>query len=172
MGRSGVIHATYPEPEALARAMDALAAEGFDPEELEVRSSTPVHEHRALPGVKVRSRVVPAAVLGGLLGGLMAFLTASLTALDYPLPTGGMPIVALPPVGIITYEGTALGAILLTVGTVLAEARLGRPGGRGPSPLDGRVAAGELLLLVDAGEPTRRHQARQVLTGASRIEET
>jgi len=64
-----------------------------------------------------------------------------------------MSIVAGPPVGVVTYEGTALGLILMTVLRVLWEGGLlpGRAirGGRGrPSELDHHVADGRLLLRI------------------------
>ena len=42
-------------------------------------------------------------------------LLTSMTQMAYPLVTGGKPILSLPPMAIVTYEGTMLGAILFTV---------------------------------------------------------
>jgi hypothetical protein len=60
-----------------------------------------------------------------------------------------MPIVALPPIGVITFEGTAIGAILCTVITVLVEC--GLPSlRRGAGPLDAYIAAGHVLVAARA----------------------
>ena len=73
------------------------------------------------------------------------------TSEAYPLPTGGMPIVPLPTSGIITFEGMAIGAILMTVGTVLFEC--GLPGLRSVAgPLDHHLADDHVLITVQCGE--------------------
>lgn len=171
MGRRGVIHAVYDTAREAVRALDRLHQAGFGESQVEVRSSVPIHEHHPLPGVKVHSRVPLAAIAGGLVGGLGAFLVASLSAQAYPLATGGMAIVALPPVSIITYEGTALGAILATVAAVLLEARLLRRSRRGASPWDGQVAEGRVLILVDVEGVERRHAAQGALAEALLLRE-
>ena len=52
-------------------------------------------------------------------------------------------------IGVIVFEGTAIGAILCTVLTVLVEC--GLPGfRRGPGPLDAYVAAGHVLVTASA----------------------
>ena len=121
--------------------------------QIELRSSWPlphdlVHE-------KVGSGppwVLLAAFFGALVGGLTAYAVGAGTASVYPLPTGGMPIVAGPPLGIITYEGTALGLILATVMAVVWRGRLYRHSKS--SPFDRHLADGAILLtVIDADEP-------------------
>ena len=82
-----------------------------------------------------------------------------------------MSIVAGPPVGVVTYEGTALGLIIMTVLRVLWEGGL-LPGrairsGRGrASELDHHVAEGRLLLRIhglsenEAGQLRELHRPR------------
>ena len=78
-----------------------------------------------------------------------------------------MSIVAGPPVGVVTYEGTALGLILMTVLRVLWEGGL-LPGrairsGRGrPSELDRHVAEGRLLLRVHGLSEEQTAQLREL----------
>ena len=113
---------------SVVRAMESDGADDI----VEVRSSAPsplVHARRVgLP-------VVVWSLLGALLGGLVAFSLARWTALDYPLPTGGMHIVSGPPLGIVTYEGAALGLILATCWTVaLRVRRWGGAVGQNASP--------------------------------------
>ncbi|MEE2776318.1 MAG: quinol:electron acceptor oxidoreductase subunit ActD [Acidobacteriota bacterium] len=113
----------------------------------DVRSSSPLAPSLA-ERVPTRIPRVPIfAILGGGLGGLAADLIASLTAQADPMITGHMPIVAAPPVGIITYEGIALGAVLATTLGVLIECRL--PSSRRNSEVASRVARGELVVTLD-----------------------
>ena len=105
----------------LRSAYAAAIEEGLDANELEVLSNVPIE---GFDGPK--SRVLVYALGGALLGGLTVFLLATESAKAYPLVTGGMPIVAGPAVGLVTYEGTALGAILATVLGVLWEGRIFR----------------------------------------------
>ena len=85
-----------------------------------------------------------------------------------------MSIVAGPPVGVVTYEGTALGLILMTVLRVLWEGGL-LPGrairsGRGrPSELDHHVADGRLLLRVHGLNDEQAGRLRE-LYGSSAVE--
>ena len=59
----------------------------------------------------------------GFTGGLI--ITAG-TQMAYPLITGGKPILSIPPMAIIMYEGTMLGAIIFTIIGILFESRLPR----------------------------------------------
>ena len=53
--------------------------------------------------------------IGGLLGFVGGIMVTSMTQMAYPLITGGKPILSLPPMAVVMYEGTMLGAILFTV---------------------------------------------------------
>jgi hypothetical protein len=90
------------------------------------------------------------AVTGGLLGGTALFLLVKLTSEAYPLPTGGMPVVPLPPAGVITFEGVAIGALLCTVATVLYEC--GLPSLKRRGPLDHYLAVDGVLVTVRCAE--------------------
>jgi hypothetical protein len=141
------LHAAFDSPADAQSALEQLAEDGVAANDIEVRTSIPLVHEVCPVGLEVRSRVPLMAVAGGLLGGTAAFLLVSLTSLAYPLPTGGMPIVPLPTVGVITFEGLALGAILCTVATVFYECRLPRLGGRA-GPLDHHLAAGSIIVAA------------------------
>ncbi len=149
------LHAAFDSPSDAKHALEQLAEAGVPAGDIEVRSSIPLpHDVRPV-GLEVRSRVPLMAVLGGMLGGSAAFLLTSFTSRDYPLPTGGMPIVPLPTAGVITFEGLALGAILCAVGTVFFECRLPRLGGMlggHPGPLDQLLAAGSIIVAAKSDE--------------------
>ncbi len=158
------LHAAFDSTSDVQDALEQLAEAGVTASEIEVRSSIPLPHDVCPVGLEVRSRVPLMAVLGGMLGGSAAFLLTSFTSHDYPLPTGGMPIVPLPTAGVITFEGLALGAILCTVATVFYECRLprldgmlgggglgGRLGGQ-PGPLDQHLAAGSIIVTAMSRE--------------------
>ena len=91
------------------------------------------------------------SLAGAVLGGVAFFMMVKLTSEAYPLPTGGQPIVALPPAGVITFEGVAIGAVLTTVATVLLEC--GLPAfRRKPGPLDHHIALDHVLVSVKQDE--------------------
>ena len=98
----------------------AATNDGSAEDLLEVRSSAPSPRLHAR---RTRLPVVVWSLVGALVGGLAAFSLARWTALDYPLPTGGMNVVSGPPLGIVTYEGAALGLILATCWTVARRVR-------------------------------------------------
>jgi len=147
-----LVEAAYERVEDVRAVVEAALESGVAASQVEVRSPAPLEEDE-LPLPKLKSRVLLFALSGAVLGGLTAFGLAAGTALAYPLPTGGMSIVAGPPIGVVTYEGTALGLIIMTVLRVLWEGGL-LPGrairsGRGrASDLDHHVANGRLLLRV------------------------
>jgi hypothetical protein len=79
-----------------------------------------------------KSRIPWFALAGGLLGGVVGLSLAALTSLALRLPTGGMPIIAWPTVGIVTFELTALGAIMATLSRFLWEGSLPAMGQKKP----------------------------------------
>lgn len=160
------VEAAFEQVADLRAVVEAALDLGVAASQIEVRSPTPL-EAGELPLPKPKSRVLLFALGGAVLGGLAAFALAAGTALAYPLPTGGMSIVAGPPVGVVTYEGTALGLILMTVLRVLWEGGL-LPGrairsGRGrPSELDGHVARGRQLLRIHALNEEQADRLREL----------
>ncbi len=168
-----LVEAAFERVVDLRAAVDEALESGVGASQIEVRSPSPLQEGE-LPLPKPKSRVLLFALAGAVLGGLAAFGLAAGTALAYPLPTGGMSIVAGPPVGVVTYEGTALGLILMTVLRVLWEGGL-LPGrairsGRGrPSDLDRHVAEGRVLLRVHGLSEGDAGRLRE-LYGSSAVE--
>ena len=69
------------------------------------------------------SRLLLWIQLGGFIFGLL--LTVG-TQIAYPVVTGGKPILSIPPMAIVMYEGTMLGAIIMTVFGIVFESRLPR----------------------------------------------
>ena len=115
----------YTEEDSAADALDTLRDAGFEEGEYELLTGTPYPEGtfgEAEPEHHLfRWPLIGAAC--GFTGGLI--ITAG-TQMAYPLITGGKPILSIPPMAIIMYEGTMLGAIIFTIIGILFESRLPR----------------------------------------------
>src|SRR5580765_48584 len=88
-------------------AIRRLIQAGVDPESMEVMTSQPIHGAPFLPERK-RTKLRTWALSGAAIGMIGGFSLATISALNYPIPKGGMPIVAPWPVGLVTYETTML----------------------------------------------------------------
>lgn len=163
------IYALYPDPDSAQRAVSALRGAGVEERALVVVSSEPFAEYDF--GRHDDRTLMPwLAALGGLIGGVSGFFLASLTQKLYPLPTGGMPIVALWTNGIITYELTMLGAILATLLTLLTATPL--PDWRAQL-YDPEISDGKILIgVVNPPESSRVElESRLREAGASHVKE-
>ncbi|MDX1675851.1 MAG: quinol:electron acceptor oxidoreductase subunit ActD, partial [Longimicrobiales bacterium] len=91
-------------------------------------------------------------------GAAAGFALAIWTSLDWPLITGGKPIVSLPAFVVIAFEMTILFGALSTVLGLFINARLGPPGK--DLAYDPSFSAGSFGVLVDApsgqGDEARR----------------
>lgn len=149
---SGRVHAAFASPYDVRDALRQLSKDGVARKDIEIRSSAPL-DHDVFPdGAGVRSRMPWTALLGAVTGGTAFFMMVKLTSEAYPLPTGGMPIVALPAAGVITFEGIAIGAILCTVATVFFECGLPGLWSTGSGPLDHHLADDHVLVTVRCDE--------------------
>jgi len=142
------IYGLFSSSDAARHALAALRSGspqlGIKKESIIVISSVPL-EGEGLGWSEQRSRMPWLAVLGGLIGGTAGYTFASFSQQTYPLPTGGMPIVAPFPTGIVAYELMMLGAILTTIVTFLITARLPRYRDRIYDP---EVSHGKVLVGV------------------------
>jgi hypothetical protein len=89
-----------------------------------------------------------------------------MTQMAYPLVTGGKPILALPPMAIISYEATLLGAILFTVIGIIFESRLPR---LRLGLYDNRITEGLIGVLVEC-EEEQVTRVEQALTQAGAVD--
>jgi hypothetical protein len=127
-------------------AIGRLTAGDVPRHAIEVLSAEPLALEETVEVLATKSRIPLFAVLGSLLGAATAITLTVFTSRSVGLVTGGMPIVAPWPFGIIVFELTALGAILGTLFRMIYEARLGRaipPGDYGKY-----VAAGRIVVVV------------------------
>ena len=113
----GLFHA----PQSALAAAGTLKGAGFTKPEL--MSPIPIEGVEEVLGEK-KSVIKHFTFFGALLGGISGFLLAAGTAVLYVHPTGGRPIITIPPFLIITYEATILFGILFTVLGFFISARL------------------------------------------------
>ena len=140
----------FLEPEQVAAAMTSLKDNGFPVEDLDIYSGSPYPEG-AFGEEEPSHRLYVFPLVGALIGFTIALLLSAATQISYPLVTGGKPILSIPPMTIIMYEGTLLSAIIFTVLGVLFESRLPK---RSLGLYDTRITEGYVGVLVSC--PTER----------------
>lgn len=121
----------FHDPESALEAAGKLKGAGFA--RPEILSPIPIHGIDEVLGPKV-SVIKRFTFFGGIFGALAGFSLAAGTAVLYLHPTGGRPIIAIPPYLIITYEMTILCGILATVLGFLVSARFPAIRGRVYAP--------------------------------------
>jgi hypothetical protein len=170
MANSDSIYGLFSDPGSADRGLNALRLAGIDQGRIVVMSSEPFDEY-SFSQVD-RATVMPwLAVLGGLIGGSCGYLLAAYTQEAYPLITGGMPIIAPWPTGIVTYELTMLGAVIATVITLLTTTRLPNWKARLYDP---EVSNGKILIgVVDPSSDVRADlESRLRGAGAEQVKVT
>ena len=119
------IYGSFADPSSADRGLKVLRDAGVRSEKLLVMSPEPFEEYEFARADR-KTPMPWIAAAGALTGGTCGFLLARYVQIAYPahLISGGMPLVAKWPSGIITYELTMLGAILTTAVTLLITAKL------------------------------------------------
>lgn len=114
----------FPSAEAAAEALDELEQKaGITPHDFDVLTSSPYPEG-AFGEKPVAHRLYIFPIAGALCGFSVGLLLTIGTQMAYPLVTHGKPVIAIPAMLIVIYEGTMLGAILFTILGILFESRL------------------------------------------------
>jgi hypothetical protein len=155
------ILALFQDPEKVVSAMNDLKGHDFPVEDIDIYSGSPFPEgsfgeHEPL------HRLFMFPLVGALIGFTIGLLWTAGTQISYPLVTGGKPLLSIPPMTIIMYENTMLGAIIFTVLGVLFESRLPK---RDLGLYDERITEGYIGILVDCPE-NRAAQAEDLLKTA------
>ena len=148
----------FTDENITADALDALKEEGYTTSEYEVLTGTPYPEGTFGEAEPVH-KLFRWPLIGAACGFIIGLVLTTGTQLAYPVVTGGKPILGIPPMSIIIYEGTMLGAIIFTVIGVIFESRLPRIF---MGAYDTRITEGYIGVTVTTGED-RIVRAEEVL---------
>jgi hypothetical protein len=155
----------FEDPQNVADAMGELKGAGFDAQDLDIYSGSPFPEG-SFGEHEAPHRLFMFPLVGALIGFSIGLLWTAGTQISYPLITGAKPILSIPPMTIIMYENTMLGAILFTVLGVLFESRLPK---RDLGLYDDRITEGYIGLFVDC--PEERAGAAETVLNSNGAEE-
>ena len=151
----------FQEPQQVADAMNELKKNDFKAEDLDIYSGSPFPEG-AFGEHDSGHRLYMFPLMGALIGFAIGLLFTAGTQISYPLVTGGKPLLAIPPMTIIMYENTMLGAIIFTVLGVLFESRLPK---LNLGLYDKRITEGYIGIVVDCPED-KAGQAESLMKSA------
>ncbi len=110
-GRKGIL-ASFDYLDSAVETIERLRAEGFE----EITAFAPFPEHNIEHALGYGTSPVRLFTLvGGLTGAATGFAFTTFTSMDWPLVTGGKPIVSIPAYTVIAFELTILFGVLATV---------------------------------------------------------
>jgi hypothetical protein len=160
--REDGILGVFADIDGAVEAIENLKAAGL--KRIVTFSPMPSHEleHAMEPP---QSPVRVFTLIGGLTGAATGFALPTLTSLDWPLVTGGKPIIAMPPMIIIAFELTILFAALSTIAGLFINARL--PRARTNVIYDPSFSAGHFGVFVAANG--KGQQARDIFQTAGAV---
>ena len=155
----------FHEPGAALAAAGKLKDAGFAT--LELISPVPVEGVEEVLGKK-KSVIKHFTLFGAVIGGLSGFSLAAGTAVLYLHPSGGRPIIAIPPYLIITYEMIILFGILFTVLGFFISAQLPAIRNRVYVP-ETAVDKFAVTVACDNGENFKRAESILLESGAEEV---
>ena len=155
----------FQDPQKVADVMGELKGNGFPAEDLDIYSGSPYPEG-SFGEHDPQHRLFMFPLVGALIGFCIGLLWTAGTQISYPLITGGKPILSIPPMTVIMYENTMLGAIIFTVLGVLFESRLPK---LDLGLYDERVTEGYIAVIVDC--PEERASAAETVLKSGGAEE-
>lgn len=144
-----------------AAATGQLKENGFSGRDFDILSSSPF-PHGAFGEEDPQHNLYVFPIVGALSGFIMGILVTAGTQIANPLVTGGKPILSIPPMLVIMYEGTMLGALIFTVLGVLFESRLPSAG---PRVYDTRITEGYIGVVV-SGTQEQVESAARIMNAA------
>ena len=159
MSRTVGLLASFDYVDSAVNAIGELRAVGLK----KITAYTPYPEHHIEEALGYdQSPVRVWALVGGLLGAAGGFAFTSFTSMDWPLVTGGKPILSIPAYVIISFEMMVLFGVLSTVIGFFINSRL--PYIKPMVVYDPEFSAGRFGVYVTVA-PDRLDQARGILTG-------
>ena len=138
----------FSEIDAAADALDALREAGYGKSEYEILTDTP-YPTGTFGEEEPVHKLYRWPLMGAACGFIIGLILTSGTQIAFPLVTGGKPIFSIPPMTIIMYEGTMLGAIIFAVIGIIIESRLPR---LFMGAYDKRITEGYIGVSVTADE--------------------
>ncbi len=154
----------FNDASAAADAGDALKSAGISESDYNFLTDVPYPEGALGEGME-RHRLYVWPLLGGLLGLIVSVIIGGVTPLAVPMTIAEKPILAMPPLAVICYTGTLLGAILFTV---VGVAQALRPKMRNARS-DHRISEGLIGVLVNAGAE-QAPRVTQILNEAGAVD--
>jgi hypothetical protein len=160
---SGVL-ASYDYLDSTIEAVEQLRKADF--KDITVYSPLPEHDLEQSLGYG-QSPVRVFTMVGGLTGAATGFAFTTWTSIDWPLVTGGKPIVSIPAYVVIAFELTVLFGALATVIGLFINSRL--PNAKPMVVYDPEFSAGRFGIYVPAAG-ARLDEARSILRAAEPAE--
>ena len=155
----------FEDPNYAAEAGDALQRANISPQDYDFLTDAPYPEG-AFGERHESHRLYIFPFVGALIGITVGIILTSMTQLAYPLTQGGKPILSLPPMAVITYETTMLGAIMFTVLGIIFESRLPK---LKMGLYDTRITEGYIGVLVTV-EEEQLSEVSGILTQAGAVD--
>jgi hypothetical protein len=159
---------TFRDVETANRGVERLVKAGFAEKSITSLTSAP-YPDGVLVKTDQRSWFRWISLGGGIFGACAGFLLAAGTAYLYPVHTGGKPIIAFYPVGIITYELTMLFAIVGAIAGMFLEMRLPP---RREQVYDPTIGDGFIGICVSTTSGSECNRAASVMKEAGAIRTT
>jgi len=150
----------FADPDSALAAAGELKGAGF--EQPELMTPIPIHGVEEVLGPK-QDKIRRFTFFGGLFGGIGGFALAAGTSVLYLHPTGGRPIITIPPFLIITYEMTILCGVLFTVLGFLICARFPAIRERVYVP---EAAVDRFVVTVGCADGEGKNRAEAILRSA------
>ena len=155
----------FNDANSAADAGDALKGAGISENDYDFLTDAPYPEG-AFGEREEKHRLYVFPFIGAILGLTSGIMITSLTQIAYPMVTGGKPILSLPPMAVICYEDTMLGAILFTCLGIIFESRLPKPK---LGLYDNRITEGVIGVLVNTDE-SQHGQVEDLMNRSGAIE--
>ena len=154
----------FEETGSAAEAVSRLQKAGFPVSDLDILTGSPYPEG-AFGEPPTRHRLYVFPFVGAACGLAIALLVTIGTQLGHPMVTGGKPLLSIPPMINVIYEGTMLGAVMFTVLGILFESRLPGVG----HLYDARISSGYVGVEI-ATEEARLGEVEGILRDAGAVD--
>ena len=159
MSATNGILASFDYLDSTVEAIEELRRAGFKRESMRAYAPFPEHHIEHAMGYG-QSPVRVWTLVGALTGTATGFAFTSWTSMDWPLITGGKPVLSIPAYVVIAFELTVLFGALSTVLGLFINSKL--PGFKPPVVYDPEFSSGRFGIYVEA-DGRRLEEARTIL---------